>query len=200
MAQGIVFCHGHTQELHPLFANSGIKWTLLDRVPEYRPDIVADATDPNIVPLLGAEQYDVVVMHRCTLVRFDDMIKMLRNAYALLKNGGTVYVMNGPGILIRIFAVEYNNIKNNIETDIKIVGPEGQLIVQIWSNTLNNTKYENMNRMMERWFAIENAYVNNTDPIITDLVNQTIEIVSQLAGFSTSGTVPQIPDTMAYSK
>ncbi len=72
--------------------------------------------------------------------------------------------------------------------------------MQIWSNTLNNTKYENMNRMMERWFAIENAYKNNTDPIITDLVNQTIEIVSQLAGFSTSGMVPQIPDTMAYSK
>ena len=198
MAQGIVFCHGHTQKLNPLFANSGTNWTLLDWNPKNQPDIVADARDPSIVPLLGAAQYDVVVMQYCTLKKFDDLIKMLRNAYALLKNGGTVYVVGGPGILITRFSYGYDNIKHNKLPHFKI-GQEGYSIMQMWLNTLHNTKYENMNIAGRRLMIIR-TYKQNTDVIITNLVNQTIEDVRQIVGFSTSGLVPQIPKAMAYIK
>ncbi len=198
MAQGIVFCHGHAHTLHPLFANSGVNWTLLDWNPKNQPDIVADARDPGIIIQLGSEQYDVVVMQYCTLKKFDDVIRMLRNAYALLKNGGTVYVVGGPGILITRFSFEYDNIRHNLDPHFKI-GQEGYLIMQMWENTLRNTQYENMNAEARR-STISKTYEKNADPIITDLVNQTIKNVGQIVRFSISGMVPQIRSTMAYIK
>ncbi len=195
MDYGLVFCHGRVHKAIPSdFLTSGIEWLYVDIDESSDPDIIADVTDPRLLELLVPQSYSAVILYSCSILFYETFTDMLSNAYALLAEGGKVYIQPGIKIIIRLFNLLYLTLREYRPYQIVVV--PGSAIEQ-WSNVIDKRWPHIDKNMLDK--IIKGNY-NSRDTEVVAMVHQAVKDVAINNGFQQYGLVPGHPFMVAFTK